>query len=221
MSDFVVDSFTVEANTPLESHVGEIGAGWVLHPAYSSKLRVLSSDDRLIPNGTGTGSTGYYAPGIPASNEYGVYKDVIYLSTSNDGAAIGITARMSTTLATFYMARHDRNSNTWQLYRAVNNAFTLLGTYGQVLASGVAYRMGLIVHSSGVQLLVDGVERISSPDTTITAVGRAGIRWNLNGSDSYNARSDNFVATNLGTPPSGFNPAWVKNRAQITGSGVR
>jgi hypothetical protein len=125
---------------------------------------------------------------------------------------------MDTTLATFYMARHDRNSNTWQLYRAVNNAFTLLGSYSQTLAVGTAYRLKLEVRDGTKKLLVDGVERISSTDNAITAAGRAGVRWFLGAPGAYNARFDNFVASDIVVSGVTSTGNLVSDSATITGS---
>ena len=152
MGDFVVSSFTVGANISLESYVGEVGAAWTIAPTYTSKLRVLASGNQLIRNVSGTGSTAYYASGV-SSNEYDVSAPIVYLGTGNDKVSMGIAGRMSTAVATFYMARHDRNSNTWQLYKSVLGAFTLLGSYSQTLTSGVETAKYSL--SAGGDLLID------------------------------------------------------------------
>jgi hypothetical protein len=200
---FVSDTFTESSDVALESHTGETGATWTVHSSYTSKLRILAANDELQTKATGTGSTAYYASGTPASAEYDVEQDVVFLSTSSDEVDLGVTGRMSTSANTFYHARHARNSNVWQLYKFVAGSATLLDSYVQALTTSQVYSLKLEIRDAAKKLYVDSVERCSSADDVITATGKAGVRWNFGSANRFNARGDNFVATDVAAAPGG------------------
>jgi hypothetical protein len=72
-----------------------------------------------------------------------------------------------------------------------------LGTFGQGVATGSSYRVALDMSGSTIRLLVDGTQRISATDSTLTAAGRAGVALGSPGdnavqSDAIGLHLDNF-----------------------------
>jgi len=194
---FVVDTFIeTSGNVVLSSHTGETGATWTLHSSYTGTLQVSDASDNVAQNTGASGIACYYASGAPATSEYDVEYDVMYSSLSS-AALEGPAGRISTSANTMYFARYNPSLTRWELYKIVAGSATLLGNYTQTLTTSVNYRCLLQIRSATKKVLIDGVERISSADDAITATGKAGTRWAMQTSNNYNARMDNFYATDV------------------------
>lgn len=164
----VTDSFTGTSGTLLENHVGEVGASWTWHSNYPADLKL--QDGRVWGPEWGL----YFASGIPATNEYDVRADV---HVKSNAGAIGVVARSLTSGSdSLYMARYNAAFSRWELVKCISTGCTNLATYSQTLTVGSTYALKLEVRNATKKLFVDGVERASSTDNTITQVGRAGIR---------------------------------------------
>jgi hypothetical protein len=196
MAIFVSDLFNETTNKALESHVGEIGATWTFHTSYStSYLQVNAANDNLENNsGVSTGSVLYYASGSPPSAEYGVEVDLSRVSANGLNLFPGISGRIDTAADTHYMARYSHSAGDWQLYKASSGSYTLLGSYTQSL-SDTTYAQKLEILDATKKVYIDSVERISSSDNSITAAGKAGVRWNITAQNHTGFTQDNFVAT--------------------------
>src|SRR5207253_2474083 len=94
-------------------------------------------------------------------------------------------------------------SNEWHLVQIVSGTQTELGSYHQVLVAGTTYHMKLEIRDAAKKVFIDGVERISSSDNTITAAGKAAIRYEDSdfGLGTTGMPIDNFLGTNLSTTP--------------------
>lgn len=217
MAVFSSDTFTDAANTLLQNHVGEVGATWTKHAAAVADA-TISNANRLKKTATGAGH--YYTSGVPASNQYDV-ECVIRRLSSVDTAA-GVIGRADQTANTLYLARFNNNNN-WELYRAVSGTFTLIGNFAQAITTNQDYSLKLEIRDAAKKLYVDGVERVSSADNTITAAGRAGVRHGFGadtaGSDTTAIHLDTFVATDLSSPAA-FKHYWASRRSQIIGGGI-
>lgn len=207
---FVNDTFTDAAGTLLVNHLGETGADWTLHPSYANDA-VISNANRCRP---GAGTTAAYASGAPASAEYDVECDVEFLTDNN--AANGPCGRMSTSADTHYHVRYSRNGldAQWELYKFVDGAATLLGTFTDLLIAGMPRRVKLEIRDAAKKVYIDGVERISSTDNAITDVGRAGLRLFRGDTNTTGIHLDNFTATDAAGGGEAFSGA-----AQTTGAG--
>ena len=163
----VTDTFTGANGTLLENHVGEVGASWTWHPNYAADLKI--QNNRVWGPEWGL----YFASGIPSTAEYDVTADLTVLSNAG---AIGVVARASTSgTDALYMARYNATGASWELVKCTTSC-TVLGSFAQTLAIGSTYALKLEVRNAAKKLYVNGVERASSTDNTITQVGRAGIR---------------------------------------------
>ena len=196
MVDFVVDSFSGEAtNIILTQHTGEVGATWSLLPGATASSYVSSSLGSAYCETTGT--QGNFASGSPASADYIVEADIKYI-TGVDGGYVGIVGRADTSNITFYHVRYHDVLREFQLYKSINNIFTLLGTYAQILTAGTEYNLKLGLNGSTITVRIDDVLRIPATDSTITAAGKAGIRFNITSStNKYHPRLDNYKATDI------------------------
>jgi hypothetical protein len=191
---FVEDSFTDVAGTALENHVGEVGATWAKHPSSGTPQSEISAGGRLRDSGP---DAIYFASGVSAFADYDVATDAVALST--DGYGSMICARMDLVANTFYGVRArgaGGNINRWEAYRRINGLFSLLGSSNQAWTLGATYRVVLRVRGSRISVLVDGVERITGIDSTITAAGRVGIRTASSDTDTSGFHLDNVLASN-------------------------
>lgn len=185
----VTETFTGTDGTALEDHVGEVGATWTWHPNYPAYVRLQSG------RGWGPEWGLYFASGIPATAEYDVTADIHV--KSNTGA-MGIVARASTSgTDNLYMARYNAATTRWELVKC-SGSCTVLASYSQTLTVGTTYALKLEVRNGTKKLFVNGVERASSTDNTITQVGRAGIRTGPGTGPTSTAgyHIDNFVVEN-------------------------
>jgi hypothetical protein len=188
--DFVTDSFTESSDTALASHTGATGATWTVHPSYSAAGTIDAATDRLYP----TGSTAYYASGTPPSADYYVQADFRVASTISVNAAI--CARMSTSADTMYMVRL-LNGTDWVVRKLVAGSGTDLATSAtNVPTAGQTRTVRLTVSGSNITVTVDGVldAALSVTDSSITAAGRAGLRFAGASSASTGYHLDNFSA---------------------------
>lgn len=188
---FVNDTFTGADGTILQSRAGETGATWTKHPLGDANDATLVSNALKVP----ASNSMYYTSGTPATAEYDVEALIIVLS-NNAGSGHGICGRMDTAASTFYMARVNMSNGNVELYKRITGTFTLLGQWAYVAATGVNPVVKLQLRDAAKKVFVDGVERISSADNTITGAGRAGFRGGGNDSTGQGHLFDYLKATN-------------------------
>jgi len=105
------------------------------------------------------------------TDEYDVTAIYRYVS---DTGSVGIGGRCSTSAATYYYAYFL--SGQWVLVKSDAGSLTTLGTFATTLTAGTSYTVKLEIRNAAKKLYIDGVERISSTDNTITAAGRVAMR---------------------------------------------
>jgi hypothetical protein len=188
----VTDSFTGTNGTLLENHVGETGATWTFHPNYPADLTLLNG--RVWGPEWGL----YFASGVAPTNEYDVSADLTVMSNSG---AIGVVGRSLTTGSdSLYMARYNATGARWELVKCDSTGCANLAVSNETLAIGSTYALKLEIRNATKKLFVNGVQRASSTDNTITQVGRAGIRSGPGVTTSTTGyHLDNFSVT---VPPS-------------------
>jgi parallel beta-helix repeat protein len=182
----VTDTFTGADGTLLQNHTGETGATWTKGPAaYPADLTILAN--RVW----GPGWALYYASGTPSGNEYDVSAE---LTVKSNVGATGVVARAATP-DSFYMARYNAATGSWELATCTPNC-AILGSYAQTLTVGQTYALRLEVRNAQKRLFVDGVQRASTIDDTITRVGLTGIRQGPgDASATTGYHVDNFSVT--------------------------
>ncbi len=187
----ITDSFAGTAGTLLSSHKGEKNATWTRHAASGPGTASITPAEMV--RGSGTGNAGYIASGASPSPEYAVEAAVTIRSSLSASACI--TARMDPASATFYAACYDQGAKTWRLVKSVDGSQTFLGQFAERLPANSVRTVKLVVRNASKQVLVNGVQRISSTDNAITAAGRAGVYFSGKPvSDSSGAHLDDFAA---------------------------
>lgn len=181
----VLDSCTGSAGTGWTSHIGEIGAQWNTHPGSSAGL-VLSDAGRVRGNIVGF-DTFHFASGIPLTAEYDVSAD-FYSFTAVTDHTILLWGRMDPAARTGYFVMWNLTPNQFDLWVVNNNVYTLLGSYATTLPTTTNFPVRLEIRNATKKVFLDGTERISSSDNSVSGIGRCGI--------GFYGPSSTAVATN-------------------------
>lgn len=193
---FATDTFTGTSGTELSAY----SASWVRNSAASASGVNAQLANNRIRISSSSGNAYYYHATAPASPDYSVSANVV--RRSGDSGSCGVVGRMSTSAATGYLAQHDEFNAAWRLFKFIDGSYTQLGSsYLQSLTTDQPYTVKLEMIGTAIKVYVDGVERISATDSSITAAGRAGINVYANGGtigDSANHHLDDFDAVDIG-----------------------
>lgn len=192
MAQFASDTFAGTGGTELSAY----SAAW---SKVSGTPSLQIETERVRPSAAG--AVYYVHSGEPASADYKVSAVIRKFTTAQSSP--GVTGRGSTSADTFYYARHLEGTSAWQLYKAVAGVFTQLGGNAvATLAAGVDYLFELRMVGSTISLHLEGSDSplISVTDTSITAAGKAGMRFNASAApaDSTGQHLDNFSADDIG-----------------------
>lgn len=173
MAEFVKDTFTDIDGTVLSSHTGEIGTPWTKHISYANTSAITGN--RLRCNGAENST--YYAAGLPATAEYDVTGTLHKASVAAADQA-GIWGRLATNADTGYRAIYY-NESAYYLQQVVASSIVNLASYSAAMASGDIIK--LQIRDAAKKVFINGIERISSTDNTITAAGRVGTLVRFSG----------------------------------------
>ncbi len=175
MAIFLLDTFTDTPGTPLESHVGEIGATWTIHPSNPSASALISDANRVRSNLAGAAGNLFYASGTPSGGaDYYVETIIRAVSLPGSGYA-GVTGRTAPATNDFYFAIYNLGTGDWELWYSAGITANKIGNFTQTLTVGQDYTLRLDMVGSTIRLLVDGVQQISVIDTNVTSAGKAGV----------------------------------------------
>lgn len=190
------DTFTGTAGTDLNTHQPDVGdaVNWTRHSSYSTADLVLSDANRLR-EGAATSPKAYYHQTDPKTNEYDIEVSVLFKEVVFSGGPAG---RISTSADTYYVARYNQTSSAWELLKFVAGTSTSLGTYSFTEAVNNNPTIKLRCWNADIRVFKDGVQRISSTDTAITARGVAGVvyRSSVAGSNTTRTHLDNLSVYN-------------------------
>lgn len=165
MATFLEDTFT-DANKELSLHTGE-NATWVEHSLSTGEASVTNNRCR-----TGTVPAIYYGAPAPGSADYWaeVVFDVLTAARRN-----AFAIRHSTTADTCYRVMWRPADALLRLYKRVEGVETELGNTALTAEVGVSRTVRLEAVGTTIKVYVDGVEKISKTDSSITAAGRVAI----------------------------------------------
>ncbi len=194
----VYDTFTDTPNLLLSSHTGETGATWTKHPSYvNGNNSYISNANRM----RGGGDSLYYASGVPATADYDVQADLCGMA--QNASTTGVAGRVSTTGDTAYRVVFDvPNTGGYVLQKVNAGVVTQLAwigpwQWGGNFADGSTHTVKLQMRGTSIKVFVDGVERLSVTDSSITAAGRAGVYTrSYSMTDTWGVHIDNFTVTN-------------------------
>jgi len=193
------DAMTGTNWTDLHNHIAEQGGQWVRNPATPSARMYIYGGKVHCGQISGSAGAAFYLPVVPDSADYTVACD--YTVLTNIGH-VGIAGRMSTTANTYYFTYYDPVGHLI-LAKRVNGVITTLGfDIGTMSAGGATYELALIMAGTTISVEVDGVEVISEIDSSITAVGRGGVRSGSVNDASTGKHIDNFTITDASVAPS-------------------
>lgn len=194
MAQFASDAFTGTSGTELSAYSGN----WTKHPSSGAGTFVISNANRCRKNSGDANEAIYYHSGSPASADYTVSADLVFVSS--DVASPSVCGRMSTSANTFYMARYNTDlGGGWQLYKRVAGTFTQLGSTASATFTSGTKNLVLRMSGSTIELYKEGsgTPTISATDTAISAAGKSGLRCGADTSDSTGLHIDNFSADDI------------------------
>lgn len=209
---FANDLFTDTSGIDIASHTPTSGGTWTRNTSVTTDLLVISSANRVRHDVLNTQITQYYHSASPATAEYDVEMDIIVVGAiPTQQAGLGVVGRIDTAADTGYRGLHfidGSGGDAWYLQYTLAGSLTTLGSFAQVLTLNQAYHLLLQIRDAAKKLFVDGVERISSADNTITAAGKSGLYGYSSGivTDSLGPHGDNWVASD---PAAGGLPARI------------
>ena len=169
---FVADSFKGAKNSFLQSHAGETNATWA-----KSKVRNagdLLLDDNGVHKDGGSNEAIYYVTSVPESPDYDVSADV-YVVSHVPMAFSAICGRMDPDSKTMYTVWYSLSNTSWELNKFDRGDQNRLGQFSQELVPGKIYKIKLQLRNGSQKVFIDGVERISSTDNSLTAAGHPGL----------------------------------------------
>lgn len=210
MAQFASGSFTGSNGTELSAH----DAAWTRHTSYTANSVIAANRLR----GSTAANSAYWHSGTPAGADYSVSADLFTKTTDGGDGGTGVIGRVDTSANTFYMARYAGVAiDGWQLFKAVAGVFTQLGsTTTQSLTDETAYNVKLEMIGTAIKLYKEGSgsATISSTDSSITAAGKAGLRFIVDAlvSDTTSLHIDNFSADDIS---SAFKAYFVRRNSKI------
>ncbi|WP_372344727.1 hypothetical protein [Streptomyces sp. KL116D] len=158
----------------------DLGAGWV---EVSGDWSIVNG--QLSP-GSNTGTIIVRAAAtVDTSDNYAQ----VTVSVPSAGASQGVWCRGTASLSSGYLWRS--NGSSWDLFAVTGGSFNVIGTYTADLAAGDTARVQAV--GSTIKGFVNGVQRVSVTDTSVTAGTYVGLR-----SDSVSTiRYDAFIGADV------------------------
>ena len=184
-STAVFDTFTETVDTPITAHTPDTGSGWseVFDDTGGTEAEISETTDIFqasqIQNNVGQAYTAQPAPTTANQN---VSITLKVLDTTTSDRSVGIFARRADN-SNFYHIQILPNAHaspSITLYKFEGGLPTILGTFDATLAIGMVIK--LEVRDATKKVFVDGVQRISSSDNSLTSAGTWGVYFgNFNG----------------------------------------
>lgn len=172
-------------------------SGWSKHPASGSRALLLSSN-RCYAD-VNSGAALYINTAAPPSPDYVVHATIRV--RSSESCNIGVCGRMDASAATFYHARYNTGTASWELYRFNSGTATEAPTRSaHTLTVGNDYDVELRMVGSVIELWLtgEGSARISWTDSSpITATGKIGVRCSTGNSSTTGMHIDTIDASDL------------------------
>jgi len=157
----------------------DLGAGWV---EVSGEWSIVSN--QLSPGAAG-GTIILRAAGAMDTADH--YAQVTIAATAP--ASMGVWCRGNSNISQGYLWRNDGSS--WDLFSVVGGSFSVIGSYAAAAAPGDVGRVQAV--GSTIKAFVNGVERVSVTDTSVTSGTSVGIRSESAGAIRY----DDFAAVDI------------------------
>ncbi len=204
----VSDSFTESANTVLTSHSPDTGTGWteVYDSSPSGDDATVVATEDIVRAGSSVNDVGqaYTAQPAPAGVDQDISIAIDTLISDTGTKPFGLFGRR-TDNSNFYHVQilpNEHSEASVKLWKFVSSVDTELGSYDATLAVGDIIK--LEIRDATKKVYINGVERISSSDNSLTNAGTWGLYFgNYNGAGAgghlrVDWRLDNFLAEDPG-----------------------
>ena len=191
--NFANDTFTAANGTLLQNHVSDSGATWTKSTGGGASNLTVDTD-RIYSPVNGSGWTPYYTSALSTNADYDIQADI--RAPYSGASSFHVCGRIATNSLDAYCA--GLNNGVWKLYKRVGSTITLLGQYVGDISGANAATVMLRMRGTQLEVYINGVNRISATDSSLTAAGRAGIAAYY--TDPYTSLwIDNWSASNAGT----------------------
>ena len=169
---FASDTFTGTPVTELSAY----NAAWSKQSGFTANA-FIGADSGTYAICTDTSAYSVYVRSeSPSSADYSVFCDITRRASGTNKPEMGPIGRAQSGVGTFYALMHFDNVNETRLYKCVSGTFTQIGSgYSLTLTTGVAVSLELRMSGTSIKGFVNGVERISVTDSSISGAGKAGI----------------------------------------------
>ncbi len=184
---FVNDTFTDTAGDQIISqHTGETGATWSLKTGNPAAWTISNTGKAMQTAAT---LDIIMASGVPSSADYDVRCELDFLTVQGNVYCGG---RLTATGENGYYAGYAPDTKVWELSR--RGSFALLNTWPATVSTGV-HTIIMKFRGTSITVEIDGIQRLSATDNTITAAGRAGILgYNSNATQTTGIHMASFSA---------------------------
>ncbi len=199
---FASDNFATGSGD-LVGTTPDIGGNWTDGSAGTATPIYVSAKIRQKAAGDPTNYT--YVATDPGTPNYYVQADITPQSGGCDGIG-GVCGRKTagsgsgSNFTCYWADYYDTvatGTRTWRLYKVVSGSYTSLGSYTENIGT-TTKTLKLEMNGTAIKVYVDGVQRISVTDSSITANGRAGVVLGAAAAPTTNGiYVDNFEAATL------------------------
>lgn len=172
MAQFLNDTFTDTDGTGLASHTGETGATWTLYSVVNASGSAVIQSNRLRGNAAGSQGSFFYASGTSINADYYV-EATLDIQTLLSGTYSGVIGRAIPASSNFYWAIYNVGTAAWELWKTVSGTATKLGDFAATPSGSAVLRLDMV--GTTIRVLVDGTQRISVTDSSLSTAGRAGV----------------------------------------------
>jgi hypothetical protein len=173
---FAYDTFSDTAGTLLQNHTSNSGHSWsrvvgtVNFEIQSNRVQTLTSPSKV--------RNVYVVSATPPSTNYYVQAVVGGADNSSSGDIVGVVARKQAGADTYYalqLVGGADGSRLLELAKYVSGTKTQLSTYSFNWLTNTNYTLKLVVDGNSLVGYLDGIQRVSATDSSITSAGQAGI----------------------------------------------
>ena len=190
MATYVQDTFTDTNGTALNAHTPDIGGSG----AWNALQGTLRINNNMVDMDAHFGRYENNCTVSPSSADYEVSVDVVWNGGDGWANKTGVLGRWDTSgpHVAGYEAFYDENDSTWYLrYWSSSSLQGTLGTYADAgFTSGTkTLKLGMV--GTAIKVYIDGVERISATNSTITAANKGGLLMEGGLKDGF--RTNNFL----------------------------
>jgi len=199
MATVAQDTFTDTSGTLLANHTPDIGTGWTISGAAGGEDPDIQSNQLRMGGWEGPE---YAVEGTDIGSDEMDVSARTWLTSTESTRTIRVTGRLpsaTANAANMYLGRRVSGSGQtiYTLRKRVGGSESQLGSYTDGNAPGTQQVMKLALRTDAKKLYVDGTERISSPDESLTGNRFAGL-----GGGRIESRMDDWLSEDV-PPPTG------------------